>query len=258
MRGFLVSLTVALGLSGAPGFAQEAPGKAEILRILGEIATLPEMRASVVQNGYEGENLALALAQMARMLGDEAIAGHIAERILAAERGDWATAQAAQGLIQPLLARGVGHLAPDELAYFFEVERVVVGAVSRRICGLMFQNRLGAEAIGRHTAEAVARLNTPALKEYYRLQYKAARLGATRPTPRLAPEARERATAQMAAALGAAARTASAQAALADFERLEQVSARRACLAGRFFLDVVMEMEPRARHQALLVLSGRE
>ena len=255
----MASLTLALGLLAQGSFAQEGPGKAEILRLLGGISALPEIRASVAQSGYEGENLDLAVAQMARMLGDDAIASHIAERILAAGRGDWQTAKAAQGLVQPLLARGMGHLAPRELQYFLEVERVVMGALSLRSCGLIFKNRLGPEAIAKRTAEAAARLNTPALREYYRIQYKAARLGATRPPKRREPALRAQTRAEIGAALSAAAAAdPAAQAALADFERIDRVSAVRACVAGRFFLDVVMTMEPRARHAALLTLSVGE
>lgn len=259
MRRFLASLILALGLVAPAGFAQEGPSKAEIVRILGEIPTLPGMRESVSASGYKGENLELAMGQMARMLGDRQIANHIAERILAAGRGDWQSAQAAQGLIQPLLDRGMGHLAPSELSYFFKVEQVVLEAIPTRDCGLIFKNRLAADEVARRTAQTAARLNTPALKEYYRIQYKAAKLGATRGPKTLSAALQDRVSARLNAALSAAAEASpAARAALATFERIESASNAAACDAGKFFLDVVMEMEPKARHEALLVLSVQE
>ena len=259
MRRFLASLIFAFGLVAQTGFAQEGPSKAEIVRILGEIPTFPGMRESIEQSGYAGENLDLAMAQMKRMLGDRQIANHIAERILAAGRGDWQNAQAAQGLLQPLLDLGMGHLAPSELVYFFKVEQVVVEALGKRDCGLIFKNRLPANEVARRTAETAGRLNTPALKEYYRIQYKAAKLGATRAPKQLSPAMQERVSEEIAAALSAAAEAdPTAEAALAAFERLERVSNAQACAAGKFFLDVVMKMEPKARHEALLVLSVSE
>ena len=83
-------------------------------------------------------------------------------------------------LLQPLLDLWMGHLAPSELVYFFKVEQVVVEALCKRDCGLIFKNRLPANEVARRTAETSGRLNTPSLKEYYRIQYKAAKLGATR------------------------------------------------------------------------------
>ena len=57
MRRFLASLIFVFGLVAQTGFAQEGPSKAEIVRILGEIPTLPGMRESIEQSGMPGKTL---------------------------------------------------------------------------------------------------------------------------------------------------------------------------------------------------------
>ncbi|MCV2893839.1 hypothetical protein [Lentibacter sp. XHP0401] len=257
MRKLLLVGLMMLGLAVLPAPpAQAAPEKAEIVRILGEIHTLPGMRDSLERNGFTGENLELAVRQIGIMLGDRQIANHIAERILAAGRGDFVNAQAAQGLIQPLLSRGMGHLSERELGYFYQVETTVLKAMTKRDCGLSFRNRLPPDELARRTAKVAARLNAPALKEYYRIQYKAAKLGVTRGPKVLSDALRERVATRLNVALNEAAEaTPEGRAAMKAFARLESVGNPAACDAGLFFMDVVMNMDAAARHETFLVLS---
>lgn len=256
MRKLLIFVFVVLGLTAQGLQAQEPPSEAEILRILGEIGTLPGMRETLVRSGFEGENLDVALEQIGVVFGDREIAMHLARRILAAGRGDWASAQAAQGLIRPLLDRGLSHLSARELSYFFRVEQTVLNAMSRRDCGRAFQNRIAPEVLAQRTARVAARLNTAALREYYRIQYVAARLGATRGPKPLSEALRARVNALLQAELEAAADARSDGATLMrTMANTQRAGVFAACDAGRFFLDVVMKIEPAARHEILLVLS---
>lgn len=256
MRGFLI---LALVMFGFAAEAQEPPSKGEIMRILADVHTLPGMEASLQRNGFEGENLALAMRQIELVLGDRKIAGRLAERILAAGRGDWADAQAAQGLIQPLLDRGLSHLPPRELSYFFKVEQTVLNAMPKRDCGRAFQNRLPPDVLAQRTARVAARLNTPALKEYYRIQYRAAQFGATRAPKVLSEALRARVAEKLNAALGGAAEARpDGRRLMSAMGSIDRAGSQAACDAGRFFLEVVMQMEPVARHEALLVLSAEQ
>ena len=236
--------------------AQQPPSEAEIARILGEIETLPGMRESLMRSGFEGENLDVALEQIGIILGDREIAAHLAQRILAAGRGDWATAQAAQGLIRPLLDRGMSHLSPRELSYFYQVEQTVLNAMPKRDCGRAFQNRIAPDVLAQRTARVAARLNTPALREYYRIQYWAAKYGVTRSAKPLSQALRTRVTARLKAELETAAEARpNGRALMRTMADTDRATVSAACEAGRFFLDVVMQIEPRARHEILLVLS---
>lgn len=257
MKRLLLTLSFLIGLGLPQAEAQRAPEKAEIIAILGQLYAVPGMRAEMARAGFEGENLDLAMGQIKTVLGDRQIAGYLADRLIALGQGRPESAALATGLIEPLLDRGLSHLSARELAYFYQVETAVVNAMPKRLCGMAFRNRLGPKALTQSTAKVAARLNSPALKAYYRIQYKAAKLGLTRGPKRLSAAARAKAERSIFDALTAkAAGEKNGARLLQAFAQLERANNTLACDAGRMFLTTVMEMAPRARHEALVYMTS--
>lgn len=255
MRKMLAALALAYGLIAQSALA--APDKAEITEFLRQLHTLPNIRQDYEEMGFQGENLELALEQMRRILGDPAVGGYIADRLVALGQGELQSANLAAGLIDPLLDRGLGHLTARELSYFYQVEKVVMDALSRRDCGQAFKGRLAPQVLAERTTRVAARLNTPALREYYRIQLKAARLGVTRAPKKLSDAAMERAQARLMEALKAQARTRGDarlfERALQGFEGLSNGAA---CDTGRFFMDAIMSLPLRERYEVLIFMNG--
>lgn len=229
--------------------------KSDIVRILGELPEFTPLREDMAALGFAGEKLDLAVAQIERMLRDPLIANNIADRVIAARLPNVRTVEAG-GLFWPLVDRGLGRLNARDLRYFYLVEQTMLKALPVRECGLTIKEKLPPARLAKVTGSVAARLNTPALKEYYRIQFKAAQFGASRDIVRLDPEAELRAAEAINEALGRAlADRADRPALMRAYKDLYRVSNRRACEAGRVFMDAVLSMEGRELHNALILLS---
>ena len=259
---FFRSLTVAcifglaVVITPVAGAAQDGNvRKSDLVRLLGELHSFTTIRQDMYALGFRGEKLDLAEAQIIRMLQDPLIAGNIADRILAAKQTTVQSAQAG-GLFWPLVDRGLGHLPARDMRYFYLVEQTMLKALPERECGLVIKERLSPERRAKATGSVAARLNTPALKEYYRIQFKAARLGASRDIARLSARDEARIVERINLALAETLKGHPDERAIKRaFSDLNRASNRRACAAGRQFMDAVLSLKGRDLHHALILLS---
>lgn len=228
--------------------------RAEIIRFLGQLPELAPIREDMMSLGFRGQNLELAVRQAEIFYTDPLIAGHIADQVIAVY-SDKPTAQQAEGLIWPLIDRGLGHLSTRELQYFYQVEHTMIMALPTRQCGLAVRNRLSPQAQSDAMSRVAARLNTPALKEYYRLQHKAARFGVRRDAVRLSPAAQERTEALiergLLARINASSDPDGLKRAMVDLDNADNA---RACAVGEMFYASVMDMKGPALRDALIYL----
>ena len=250
------ALCLAVCISAGPVAAQEGTvRKSDIVRLLGELPSFSPIREDMQALGFKGEKLEMAVEQITRMLQDPLIANNIAERVIAARNPSLQSVEAG-GLFWPLVDRGLGHLSARELRYFYLVEQTMLKALPHRQCGLTVKDRLPPERLAKATGSVAARLNTPALKEYYRIQFKAAQFGASREVFRLSQSDEARVVERINLALGRKlAGREDAAALMKAYGDLTRVSNRRACVAGRVFMDAVLSMEGRDLHHALILLS---
>lgn len=254
----LISLLFCLGLGVAvPVAAQQAPSeKVEIMRLLQRMDEFVPIEAEFRSLGFEGRNLELAMAQHRRVFGDPEIASYVADRLLSAYSGSLPSASVAGGLLGPLIDRGIGHLPTRELVYFYKVETAVFQALPTRECGLAVKQRLSDQRLSDATARVAARLNTPALEEYYRIQYKAARLGLTRERVVLGAARETKIEEKIGKVIFEGPGSGDARELIRVFENPERASNRRACEAGRTIMAAVMAMRGDDLREALLYFSA--
>lgn len=256
----LLALLAWLMFAGTGLAAQQADTsppvkRSDIIRLLGQIPDIAPIREELMALGFRGENLELAVKQSETIYRDPLIAGHIADRVIAAYETPRGVAQAG-GLVWPLIERGLGHLSTRELKFYYRVEQAMIKAMPVRQCGLAVRNRLSDQRFAEVTARLAARLHTPSLREYYRIQLKAARLGAQRQPVRLSDAAVRRVEAQINAALTRRiAASDNPRGLLSAIENLDRAGNAQACTVGRLFMDIVLELEGRELREALIYLS---
>ena len=236
--------------------AQEASSKAEIVKLLGRMHEFVPVEYEFRSMGFADDNLDLAMAQYRRMFNDPGIAGYVADRLIAAHEGKLPDASQAGGLLGPLIDRGIGHLPTRDLVYFYKVESTVFGAMSARDCGLAVKQRLSPRRLSDATARAAARLNTPALKEYYRIQFRAARLGLSHRQATLSPAREERIEQLIGERVFEASDDARSRSLIQVFDDPDHASNRQACEAGRLIMDTVLQMKGRNLRDALIYFSS--
>ncbi|WP_299847133.1 hypothetical protein [uncultured Roseovarius sp.] len=252
ISAFCLIAIIALGTAQAQ---ETTVRKSDVVRLLGELPNLSPIREDMEALGFRGEKLEMAVDQITRMLRDPVIANNIADRVIAARDPSVQSVESG-GLFWPLVDRGLGHLTARDIRYFYLVEQTMLKALPHRLCGLTVKERLPAERLAKATGSIAARLNTPALREYYRIQFRAAQLGATRDVARLSMRDEARIIVKINEALGRTlADRDDAKALMRAYEDLRRVSNRRACIAGRVFMDAVLSMEGRDLHHALILLS---
>jgi hypothetical protein len=238
--------------------ANDAAGvsRADLVRLLGRMHQEDAVRADLAALGFAGENLDLATQHAADMLQDPIIAGHIADRVLAVQGGGRVELSKAQGLLWGVIDRGLGHLPLRDLRYYYLVEQAVLGAMPTRTCGRAVRGTLPPARMADVTARTAARLNTEGLRNYYRIQLRAAQLGATRARAQLSPAQAAAAEADIFAALTRRIATEKdAPRIMRSFSDLGRASNRDACSAGRLFIDAVLTLEGDALKNALVQLS---
>ena len=243
------------GLAAQPSQDSPPVSRADIIRLLGQIPDIAPIREELRALGFKGENLELAVRQSETIYRDPLIAGHIADRVIAAYGTPMGAAEAG-GLVWPLIERGLGHLSTGEMKYYYRVEQAMIKAMPERQCGLAVRNRLSDQRFAEVTARLAARLHTPSLREYYRIQIKAARLGAQRAPVRLSEAAVRRVEERINAALTERiAASDNPRALLSAIENLDRAGNAQACEVGRLFMEIILDFEGRDLRDALIYLS---
>lgn len=257
MRAILLALYLMLPMAGmaASEVARPVLDREEMIRMLAQIPEVAPVRQDLISIGFEGENLELAVRQTMVFYTDPIIAGYIADQVIALYNGPPRKLEA-QGLFWPLVDRGLGHIPTRELQYFFKVEHAMISALPERQCGLAVRKRLSPDRYSDAMSRMASRLNSPALKEYYRIQLKAARIGARRDAVVLSPAAMARTEARirggMDARFDASRDAAGLKAAVVDLSR---ASNHRACVIGEIFYQSVMALEGQALREALIYMA---
>lgn len=256
---------LALGLScllpALPAFAQ--PGqmdqanvlRAEIIRLLGALPDYADFHSEMRALGFRGEKLDLAVAHAELIYRDPVIAGHVADRVIAAYGMPESGAEA-RGLIWPLIERGLPHLSTRELRYYHRVEKVMMEALPVRDCGRIVRDRMPPKEFVRIMSRMAARLNTAGLRNYYTIQAKAARYGVTRPPIRMGAARIDAVETRIAEGLAARiAQSDNPRAMQRAVDNLPWASNARACAIGRMFMDIVMDLDGQESRDALVYLS---
>lgn len=255
----MLALVLCCVLIGLPASAQpvEDPRakRADIIRLLGELPDYADFRADMRALGFRGEKLDLAVDHAELIYRDPVIAGYVADRVIAAYEAPESVAEA-DGLIWPLIERGLPYLSTRDLRYYHQVERVMIEALPLRDCGRIVRNRMPPRQFMRVMSRMAAGLNTAGLRNYYRIQADAARLGATRPPLRMSAARIDEVELRIAEGLTTRiAQSDNPRALLRAIDNLAQASNAQACRIGRMFTDIVMDMKGRALRDALIYLS---
>ncbi|WP_135504353.1 hypothetical protein [Roseovarius aestuariivivens] len=255
-----IVLTVLICLSlVAPLQAQESDApratRADVIRLLGELPDYADFRAEMYALGFRGEKLDLAVAQAELVYRDPVIAGYVADRVMAAFDAP-ETVTEARGLVWPLIQRGLPHLSTRELRYYHQVEKVMMEALSARECGLIVRDRMPPRQFARVMSRTAARLNTEGLRNYYRIQAKAARLGVTRKPVQMSAARIDGVETRMAEALSKRIGEAdNPRALLRAIDNLPRAGNAQACAIGRMFMDIVMDLEGQELRDALIYMN---
>lgn len=214
------------------------------------------MRADLRQLGFKGKKLDLAVQHAADMLRDPIIAGYIADSVLAVQSAAPVPVERAQGLLWGVIDQGLAHLPLRDLRYYYLVEQAVLGAMPVHICGQVVRGKLSPARMADATGRAAARLNTAGLRNYYRIQLRAAQLGAKRGRLTSTPQRAGRAEVSIFNAFTRhITQVPDAAQVMNSFARLDTVDNRRACRAGQLFIEAVLTLEGRELHEALIQLS---
>jgi len=227
------------------------------MRLLARIYDSESDNEHLVSLGFRGEKLELASKHFRNAMADPVIAGYIADRVLEVQNGQ-PTIEISEsgGIYWHLVDRGVSHLPQKELLYYFKVQRTVLGGLSRRDCGLAVKDYISSARMSDATGRAIARLNTPALKHYYRIQLKAARIGAKRAPVRQRPAQEAHIEAVIAdAIISQLENDQNAHSIVAAIVNPRSVGNRQACTGGRIFMDTVLNLKGRDLHDGLIYLS---
>lgn len=254
LTSFVALLTAGwMGVATAQNAALTV-NRAEMIRILGDLPSAMPIRQDLERLGFSGANLELAVAQAGSFYKDPTIAGYIADRVIAAYTNPDAVVEA-QGLIWPMIARGMGHLSLGELRYYYAVEQAMINALPQRECGQAMRGRFTDKQFSDAMSRMAARLDTGALKEFYRIEFKAAQLGAKRGFVQLS-EAEKRA---VGAAIDKRLEALLATEPDADrlrvaMQNLDGARNRDACRVGRLFYRAVMTLPPGDQRHGLLLI----
>ena len=255
---FLILLSVSV-MAGLPhGLSAQNPAvnvnRAEMIRILGELPSAMPIREDLQRQGFSGENLELAVTQAGSFYKDPTIAGFIADQVIAAYT-DPSFEVVPQGLIWPIVARGMGHLPLGELRYYYSVEQAMINALPVRDCGQAMRGTYSDKAYADAMSRIAARLETDALREFYRIEFKAAKLGATRGPVALSAATRrevaEAIDARVEALLDAEPESERLRAAMLDISRANN---KNACRLGRIFYNAVMTLDQKHQRNGLIML----
>ncbi len=253
----LIPLLIALSVFVSGAFADTVePNRDDVIRLLQKIATESPIRAELEALGYQGKNLELAIKQRLVFVRDPEIAGYMADLLIAANKGQIPENAGSGGLVQGLVDRGISHLSLREMRHLYMVEQSVLKAYSPRDCGRTIKGRPQSEHQYQVAARLEAQMPTVALREYYRIQLKAARLGLHHEAKTLSPKRQAELTKKIFEKLRErVADSKDARGLAAAYNNILLVSNRRACAAGRLFMETVLSLQDRDLRDALIMLS---
>lgn len=250
MRIVIAILCLVIGHS-----ANAQAEKPEIVRFLGQMHQLPFVREDFVESGFEGENLELAIGQMKRILTDPGISNYVADRLIEAGSGAPTPSLVTGGLIGPLFDRGMGHLTTSELKFYYNVEKEVISSMSVRNCGRTFRNKLPPHKLSLAMERGAAKLDTPVLKEFYRIQFKAAKLGLKRKAAQLSSTELEATLGNLSEQLmERISEKKNGPALMLALGNIQRANNDTACEAGLLMLNTVLEMKGRYLRSSLIYL----
>ncbi len=260
MRTFVISLCLLVVLpfwaAASQTSGQVRVNRADMIRMLGELPGVLPFRRDLTRLGFRGQNLELAVTHAGSFYKDPTIAGYVADRVIAAYTNPTFEV-APQGLIWPLIERGMGHLTLGELRFYYSVEQAMINSLSSRECGLAVRGRMSDKRFSEAMSRKTAQLDTKTLQEFYRVELKAARLGAVRAPVRLSQQATartaEKVDQRMSALVEAAPDTERLQQAMRNLERTDNTSA---CRVGRMFYQAVMTLNRNDLRDGLLYLGA--
>lgn len=246
-------LAVSVGMASAQNAAIKV-NRAEMIRILGELPSAMPIREDLQRLGFSGQNLELAVRQAGSFYKDPKIAGYIADQVIAAYTNPSFQVET-QGLIWPMVSRGMGHLALSELQFYYSVEQAMINALPNRECGLAMRGRFSNAKYSDAMSRVAARLETDALREFYRIEFKAAQLGATRAPVALTEADKTRAGAAIDARIEVLMRDdPNADRMRAAMQNMARANNKNACQVGRMFYRAVMTLDRgNLRHGLLLI-----
>lgn len=247
----LVSMTPAMSQS-----ADLQANRADVIRLLGELPDFGLIRQEYQALGYSGKKLDLAVQQAGLLYQDPVLAGYLADRLIAAYQSPQSVDPTEPGLVIGLIRRGLGHLSTRELRYYYRVEQIMLQSLPERTCGRAVRDRLPPAKFSELVTRMAAGFSFDSLKEYYRVQAKAARFGATRKPVGLSAakqaEIEDRVNARLAQKIEQADNS---RALLSAVGNLERAGNRQACQIGRLFMETVMELEGRELRETLIYMS---
>ncbi len=230
--------------------------RADVIRLLQKFVAETPVRADLEAQGFRGENLELAVRQSQVFVQDPGIAGYMADLLIAANAGQAPQGAASGGLAQGLVDRGISHLSLREMRHYYLVEQSVMNALPPRECGRAIKGRPQTQRQYDIASQVEAQMNTAALREYYRIQLKAARLGLRHRANKLSParevEIVEKIYADLAVRV---ADSNDARGLIAAFQNVNRVSNHRACTAGRLFIETVLSLKGNDLRDALILMS---
>lgn len=259
MRRNVILICLMLLLPPLAGQAQEIDpraSRAEIIRLLGQMHEFAQIRQEMHDLGFRGEKLDLAVAQYRRIYSDPTIAGYIADRVIEVYQAP-APLTEAGGLLHSLIDRGLGHLPTRDLLYYYKVERAMLGALPPRLCGRAIRGVLPLSRFADETSRAAARLSAPSLEQYYRVQFKAARLGVRGKLVRLDDAGRKRTETRINERLHEKIVSApDTPTLLRAISNLRQADNASACRLGKMMFDSVLELEGTALREALIYMGS--
>lgn len=252
----LAALAILICLPAAVMAQQDgmAVTKADMVRFLNQIPQVAPIEEDMRRLGFAGENLALAVRQTEAFYTDPKISDYIAGRVLAFYGGE-APRDVADGLVWPLIARGLTHLPTRELVHYYNIERAMMKALPMRQCGQAMRRQIAPQRLSDAMSRVAARLHTPSLREYYRIELKAARLGTSRNAVRLGAADTERVEARIRGELdmriAASRHPARLRAAMKNMDKSRNAPA---CEVGLMFYDAVLAIKGRELRNALIYM----
>ena len=256
MKFLSILICLCLLAFGANAGPPEAD-RADVIRLLQKIVAQTPVRAELEAQGFRGKNLELAIRQSQVFVQDPGIVGYMADLLIAANAGQIPKDAESGGLVQRLVDRGISHLSLREMQHFYLVEQTVLNAFSVRDCGRTVKGRPQTKRQRDVASKVEAQMNTAALKEYYRIQLKAARLGLRHKAKKLSPDREAKIVEKIYTNLAQrVADTNDARGLIAAYENVNRVSNRRACTAGRLFMQTVLSLKGNDLRDALILLSS--
>lgn len=258
MRIFaFLSWLALVGMTSAHAQAPEfTANRSDVIRLLGEFPDFGLIRQEYAALGYTGEKLDLAVEQAALLYRDPVLAGYLADQLIAAYQSPQDVDPAAGGFVINLIRRGLGHLSTRELRYYYRVEQIMLQSLPERTCGRAVRDRLPPEKFSELVTRLAAGFTVESLREYYRIQAKAARFGVTRKPVRQSAaksaEVEARVNARLAEKI---AQAKNSRALLSAVGNLERARNKDACQIGRLFMETVMELKGRELRDTLIYMS---